>query len=461
VLQQTNIQWDTDLIRRYDLAGPRYTSYPTALQFTETLNSVQTLSKAIAERERQKPLSLYIHIPFCAHVCYYCGCNKVVTKDRSRAEPYLQTLLKEIKLRSAELGSHVQVDQLHWGGGTPTFIDNDQTARLMLALKEAFRLRDDDQGDYAIEIDPREMTSDRLKLLRDLGFNRISIGVQDVNEAVQIKVNRVQSLEMTTELLKEARALGFRSINVDLIYGLPLQTEESFAETLDRILELRPDRLSVFNYAHLPDRFKPQRRINADELPDALTKLAIHHQSIEKLTAAGYRNIGMDHFALPDDTLTQHQDDGTLHRNFQGYTTHSQCDLIGLGVSSISQIGDYYLQNSPNIERYTHDIESQGSALTKVYRLNEDDKIRRAVITRLICDFRLNFVEQSRALNIDFKAYFAKELEFLKPMAQDGLIHLTDTGLDVTASGRLLIRRICMTFDAYIDHSEQRFSKII
>jgi oxygen-independent coproporphyrinogen-3 oxidase len=461
VLQQTNIQWDTDLIRRYDLAGPRYTSYPTALQFTDTADSVKTLSKAISERDRRKPLSLYIHIPFCAHVCYYCGCNKVVTKDRSRAEPYLQTLLKEIKLRSAELGSDVQVDQLHWGGGTPTFIDDEQTARLMQALKEAFKLRDDDQGDYAIEIDPREMTPGRLKLLRELGFNRISIGVQDVNEAVQIKVNRVQSLETTTDLLKEARELGFRSINVDLIYGLPLQTEESFAETLDRILELRPDRLSVFNYAHLPERFKPQRRINADELPDALTKLAIHHQSIEKLTATGYRNIGMDHFALPDDTLTQHQDAGTLHRNFQGYTTHSQCDLIGLGVSSISQMGDYYLQNSPNIERYTQDIESKGSALTKEYCLNADDKIRRAVITRLICDFQLDFADQSKALNIDFKEYFANELKLLEPMAQDGLIHLSEVGMDVTAAGRLLIRRICMTFDAYIDHSEQRFSKII
>ncbi len=461
MLAQTKIQWDSDLIRRYDLAGPRYTSYPTALQFENSTDSRAILTSAINERDPSRPLSLYIHIPFCAHVCYYCGCNKVVTADRSRAQPYLDTLIKEIKMRGAELGKSQVVDQLHWGGGTPTFISDEQTKLLMDTLRENFNLRDDDEGDYAIEIDPREMSEGRLQLLRNLGFNRISIGVQDVNPEVQKKVNRVQSLEMTTALLQEARDLGFRSINVDLIYGLPLQTEESFAETLDRILELRPDRLSVFNYAHLPERFKPQRRINADELPDAVTKLAIHHQSIDKLTSAGYRNIGMDHFALPEDTLTRHQDEGTLHRNFQGYTTHSECDLIGLGVSAISQIGDYYLQNSPDITKYDAGINAEGSAISKEYKMNDDDKIRRAVITRLICDFQLNFADQSKELGIQFQEYFADELRLLEPMVNDGLIHMNEKGLDVTAAGRLLIRRVCMTFDAYINHSEQRFSRII
>ena len=460
--QQTRIEWDTDLIRRYDLSGPRYTSYPTALSFQETHEGTELLNRALAERDRAKPLSLYIHIPFCAHVCYYCGCNKVVTADRERAKPYLEALHKEIQLRGDEIGKNPVVEQLHWGGGTPTFINAEQTAELMRALRENFNLRDDDEGDYSIEIDPREIDHERLAQLRELGFNRVSLGVQDINPVVQKAVNREQSLEMTAALLAEARRLGFRSINVDLIYGLPLQTEASFAETLDKILELRPDRLSIFNYAHLPERFKPQRRINAEQLPDAATKLAIHHQSIEKLTEAGYRNIGMDHFALPEDSLSQAQDKGELHRNFQGYTTHSQCDLLGLGVSSIGQIGDYYLQNSPDLARYNAGILNQGSALTKYYKLTEDDHIRRAVITRLICDFALNFDQQSGQLGIDFREYFASELEMLRPMANDGLIELNANSVRVTAAGRLLIRRICMLFDAYLNQSgEKRYSRII
>ena len=346
--QSAAILWDTDLIRRYDKSGPRYTSYPTALSFTSVEKPAQYLRQALLERDTTKPLSLYLHIPFCAHVCYYCGCNKVVTADRGRAQPYLEVLHREIELRSAELPERPVVDQLHWGGGTPTFISMEETAQLMAQLRANFNLRDDDQGDYSIEIDPREMSIERLLQLRQLGFNRLSLGVQDLNPDVQKAVNRIQPLEMTTDLITAAREMGFRSINIDLIYGLPLQTVGSFKETLDTVLKIRPDRLSVFNYAHLPERFKPQRRINAEDLPEATTKLAIHHNAITQVTQAGYRNIGMDHFALPQDSLSVAQQSGELHRNFQGYTTHGNCDLLGLGVSSISQIGDYYLQNSPD-----------------------------------------------------------------------------------------------------------------
>lgn len=456
------ILWDTDLIRRYDQAGPRYTSYPTALSFTAVEKPTENLSAALAGRDHTRPLSLYLHIPFCAHVCYYCGCNKVVTADRARAQPYLEVLHREIELRGAQLQDRPVVEQLHWGGGTPTFISTEETAALMAQLRRHFNLHDDDQGDYSIEIDPREMSIERLKQLRQLGFNRISLGVQDLNLEVQRAVNRVQPLEMTAQLIIAARKLGFRSINIDLIYGLPLQTEQSFRETLDTVLQLRPDRLSVFNYAHLPERFKPQRRINADELPDAATKLAIHQNAISQLTQAGYRNIGMDHFALPEDSLSLAQQAGELHRNFQGYTTHGNCDLLGLGVSSISQIGDYYLQNSPDLASYNAMVMNAGSALVKSYQLNADDRLRRTLITRLICDFELDYPQLSAEMGIDIEDYFADELRALEPMAAEGLLCMKANGLEVLPLGRLLIRRICMTFDVYINQpTERRYSRII
>lgn len=456
------ILWDTDLIRRYDKPGPRYTSYPTALSFTGVETPAESLNLAISGRDRSKPMSLYLHIPFCAHVCYYCGCNKVVTADRTRAQPYLEVLHREIELRAAQLPERPVVEQLHWGGGTPTFISMQETAQLMAKLRAHFNLRDDDQGDYSIEIDPREMSLERLKQLRELGFNRLSLGVQDLNPDVQKAVNRIQPLEMTTELITAARELSFHSINIDLIYGLPLQTERSFTETLDTVLKIRPDRLSVFNYAHLPERFKPQRRINADDLPDASTKLAIHHNAIAQLTRAGYRNIGMDHFALPQDSLSLVQQSGELHRNFQGYTTHGNCDLLGLGVSSISQIGDYYLQNSPNLPTYNAMVMNHGSALTKSYKLSNDDLFRRTLITRLICDFELDYAQLSKQTGVDIKNYFAEELYQLEAMQAEGMLQLSDTGLEVLPLGRLLIRRICMVFDAYTNQpSERRYSKII
>jgi len=456
------IQWDTDLIRRYDQAGPRYTSYPTALSFAPVATPAETLDQALAERDQRKPLSLYLHIPFCAHVCYYCGCNKVVTADRARAKPYLEVLHREIELRAAQLPERPVVEQLHWGGGTPTFISMEETAALMAKLREQFNLLQDDSGDYSIEIDPREMSIERLTQLRELGFNRISLGVQDLDPKVQRAVNRVQPLEMTTGLIEAARELGFRSINIDLIYGLPHQTEASFRATLDTVLKIRPDRLSVFNYAHLPERFKPQRRISAEDLPDAPTKLAIHHNSIDQLTQAGYRNIGMDHFALPEDSLSLAQQAGELHRNFQGYTTHGNCDLLGLGVSSISQIGDYYLQNSPDLPTYNSKVMNQGSALAKSYKMSADDQVRRTLINRLICDFEINYEELCAQTGVDVPDYFAAELEQLALMQAEGLVKLDAAGLEVLPLGRLLIRRICMTFDAYINQpTERRYSRII
>src|SRR6218665_2720947 len=346
------IHWDADLIRRYDRPGPRYTSYPAALQFNEQVGG-DALVQALAEsRKALRPLSVYVHVPFCANICYYCGCNKVITKDRGRAVPYLQRLHEEVSRIASQLDKRQVVEQLHFGGGTPTFLGHDELRRLMSHLREHFTLLDDDSGDYGIEIDPREADWSTMGLLRELGFNRVSLGVQDLDPVVQRAVNRLQSLEQTRTIVEAARTLQFRSVSIDLIYGLPKQTPESFARTVDEVITRQPDRLSLFNSAHLPERFLPQRRINVDDLPNPADKLAMLQGSIEQLSAAGYRYIGMDHFALPDDELATAQEDGSLQRNFQGYTTHGHCDLIGLGVSAISQIGDLYCQNSSDLPRY-------------------------------------------------------------------------------------------------------------
>ena len=343
------IRWDTDLIRRYDLAGPRYTSYPTAVQFHSQVGSFDLFHALRESRKAQRPLSLYVHVPFCANICYYCACNKVITKDRGRALPYLQRLEQEIQLVACHLDPQQKVEQLHFGGGTPTFLSHDELRQLMAQLRKHFNLLDDDSGDYGIEIDPREADWSTMGLLRELGFNRVSIGLQDLDPAVQRAVSRLQSLEETRAVIDAARTLQFRSINIDLIYGLPRQTPENFARTVEEVINLQPDRLSVFNYAHLPERFMPQRRIDSADLPAPAAKLEMLHNTIEQLTAAGYVYIGMDHFALPDDELAIAQEESTLQRNFQGYTTHGHCDLIGLGVSAISQIGDLYCQNSSDL----------------------------------------------------------------------------------------------------------------
>ncbi|HEY0634726.1 MAG TPA: oxygen-independent coproporphyrinogen III oxidase [Gammaproteobacteria bacterium] len=460
-MQQTLI-FDLELIKRYDKSGPRYTSYPTAVQFHSGFGEAEYRAWAKRSNASGQPLSLYFHIPFCDTVCYYCGCNKVVTKDRSRAAPYLQRLHRELELQGALFDKSRTVDQLHWGGGTPTFISHDEMRALMAKTRDCFTLRDDDSGEYSIEIDPREVKVDTIALLRELGFNRMSLGVQDFEENVQVAVNRIQSKEQTLSALEAARREGFKSISIDLIYGLPFQTVESFGRTLDSILAISPDRLSVFNYAHLPELFKPQRRINAGELPTPQEKLNILQMTIEKLTAAGYVYIGMDHFAKPQDELAVAQRSGTLYRNFQGYSTHADCDLVGLGSTSIGQVGNSYSQNMKELEEYYAAIDAGHLPVFRGVELNNDDLLRREVITQLICHFELDTVKIALRFAIDFDSYFAVELAELKGMESDGLVTLSPGRIEVQPAGKLLIRNICMVFDRYLrEKSGQRFSKVI
>ncbi|MBB4818980.1 oxygen-independent coproporphyrinogen-3 oxidase [Pseudomonas alcaligenes] len=457
-----DIRWDSGLIRRYDAAGPRYTSYPTAVQFNERIGSFDLLHALRDSRKALRPVSLYVHVPFCANICYYCACNKVITKDRGRALPYLEKLEREIELIACHLDPQQKVEQLHFGGGTPTFLSHDELRRLMGHLRQHFSLLDDDSGDYGIEIDPREADWSTMGLLRELGFNRVSLGVQDLDPVVQRAVNRLQSLEETRAIVEAARTLQFRSVNIDLIYGLPRQTPESFARTVAEVIALQPDRLSVFNYAHLPERFMPQRRIKTEELPSPAQKLEMLQRSIEQLTSAGYRYIGMDHFALPDDELAIAQEDGRLQRNFQGYTTHGHCDLIGLGVSAISQIGDLYCQNDANIATYQEKLQNGLLATRRGLACIEDDRIRRAVIQQLICEFELDFQSIETLFNIEFRGYFADIWPHLEQMSNDGLIALSERGIDVLPPGRLLVRSVCMLFDHYLTpETTQRFSRVI
>jgi oxygen-independent coproporphyrinogen-3 oxidase len=456
------IQWDADLIRRYDLAGPRYTSYPTAVQFHDDIGPFDLLHALRDSRKAKRPLSLYVHVPFCAHICYYCACNKVITKDRGRALPYLEKLEREIEIISRYIDRNQPIEQLHFGGGTPTFLSHDELRRLMQHLRQHFKLLDDDSGDYSIEIDPREADWSTMGLLRELGFNRVSLGVQDLDPEVQRAVNRLQTLEETRAIVEAARTLQFRSVNIDLIYGLPKQTPERFARTVAEIIALQPDRLSLFNYAHLPERFMPQRRISADDLPTPADKLSMLQTSIEQLTRAGYRYIGMDHFALPDDELAIAQEEGTLQRNFQGYTTHGHCDLIGLGVSAISQVGDLYSQNGSDIANYQQTLGNGQLATRRGLHCNADDRLRRAVIQQLICHFELRFADIEQAHGVVLRDYFDALWPELEQLARDGLIVLDEQGIQVHPAGRLLVRSLCMLFDRYLnDQVRQRFSRVI
>ncbi len=457
------VEFDPQLIKRYDKAGPRYTSYPTAVQFSDDYTAETYKKFAEKSNQSDKALSLYFHIPFCDTVCFYCGCNKVVTKDRSKAAPYLERVYKEIAMQAKLFDPSRKVNQLHWGGGTPTFISHDEMRELMAVTRKHFNLHDDDSGEYSIEIDPREVSRDSIKLLRELGFNRMSLGVQDFNPAVQKAVNRIQSREETMTALTSAREENFKSISVDLIYGLPLQTVESFDKTLDELIEISPDRVSVFNYAHLPERFKPQRRINESELPSAAAKLEIFKHCMEKLTNAGYVYIGMDHFAKPDDELTIAQKNGELYRNFQGYATHADCDLIGIGITSIGTIANSFAQNVRTMDEYNAKIDQGELAIFRGVEIDDDDLIRREAIMQLICHFKLNFANVEQRFNINFNDYFADELQRYQTMVDDGLIVMDGHSITVTDRGRLLIRNICMVFDRYIkpDEETQRFSKLI
>ncbi len=456
------IVFDPALIAKYDKAGPRYTSYPTAVQFHDGFGETEYRQQAEASNASGRSLSLYFHIPFCDTVCFYCACNKIVTKNRRHTLPYLERLHREIALQGALFDRSRPVAQLHWGGGTPTFISAEQMRELMRVTGQHFQLLDDDSGEYSIEVDPRETDDGTVALLRELGFNRLSLGVQDFDPQVQQAVNRLQSREQTLQVMEAARREGFHSIGVDLIYGLPLQTVASFGRTVEDIIAQSPDRISVFNYAHLPELFKTQRQIDASTLPPPAVKLEILKSVIERLTAAGYVYIGMDHFAKPDDELTLAQQAGTLYRNFQGYSTHADCDLIGLGITSIGMVGDSYSQNLKGLEDYYACIDQGRLAVFRGVQLDADDRLRRAVITDLICHFALDFAAVERRYAIHFPDYFALELTELADMETDGLLILSDSGIRVLPPGRLLIRNICMVFDRYLRAQRQsRFSKVI
>jgi oxygen-independent coproporphyrinogen-3 oxidase len=457
------IDFRPDLITRYDKAGPRYTSYPTANLFNEQFGLDDYRDAATRSNfNNPKPLSLYFHIPFCDTVCFYCACNKIVTKRRDRAIPYLEHLHREIAMQGELYDNKRRVDQLHWGGGTPTFLSNEQMQALMTETGRHFSLVDDDSGEYSIEIDPREIDPEGVHFLRSIGFNRLSLGIQDFDPVVQKAVNRIQSEAVTFAAIDAAREAGFKSVSVDLIYGLPFQTADSFIRTLDRVIQADPDRLSVFNYAHLPTLFMPQRRINADDLPSATEKLNILQAVIEYLTNKGYVYVGMDHFAKPDDELVTAQEQGLLYRNFQGYSTHADCDMVAMGVTGISMVDDVYSQNAKDEDSYYAMIDAGRIPVVRGMRLTKDDILRRELITELNCNFRLEIKTFSERYGIDFGSYFKDTLEELAVMQEDGLLDVSNELITVRPAGRLLIRNICMAFDAHLkDKGEGRFSKVI
>jgi len=463
------LEIDLDLIRRYDRSGPRYTSYPTADRFVDAFDAAAYAAWAKARHVggMQRPLSLYVHIPFCNTLCFYCACNKIITKDRSKAEKYLLYLETEIAMQAALIGGDFdnrRVEQLHFGGGTPTFLSDAQIKGLMRVLRQHFKLASAEEGgEFSIEIDPRKVSDATVAALREMGFNRISIGVQDFDAEVQQAVHRIQSEEETLRVMAAARREGFKAISMDLIYGLPKQSVASFKRTLDKVIKASPDRISLFNYAHLPQLFKPQRRINAADLPSAETRLDIMQMAIEQLTAAGYAYIGMDHFAKPGDELAVAQRQGRLHRNFQGYSTHAECDLLALGVSAISGVGPTYSQNYRTLDEYYDSLDRGVLPVMRGIELTADDLLRRAIIQALMCHFELSVESIESAYLIDFKSYFADELAELKELEEAGLIALEPQWLTVTPKGRLLIRRICMVFDRYlrVDSKRERYSKII
>jgi len=454
---------DPVLIRKHDVGGPRYTSYPTADRFVEAFGEVE-LKQWLAKRNIggiSLPLSVYVHLPFCDTLCYYCGCNKVVTRDHSRSAKYINYLEKELALLGPLLGSDRQVSQLHWGGGTPTFLSRDEMKSLCEALRREFVFTKD--MECSIEVDPRRVAAGTLGFLGELGFNRVSIGVQDFDAAVQKAVHRIQSEDETRRVIEEARASGFRSVNVDLIYGLPKQTLDSFDRTLDRVIGLDPDRIALYSYAHLPRLFPPQRRIAEADLPAPESKLQILTLAIGRLTRAGYVYIGMDHFAKENDELAIAQAQGRLQRNFQGYSTHADSDMIGLGVSAIGRIGPTYYQNRKDLEHYYAVLDAGRLPVARGIELSPDDLVRRAVIQALACHFRVSIESIELAYLVDFERYFAEELGDLKALARDGLVELDPEWIVVTPKGRLLVRIICMVFDRYLRQRQARaaYSKVI
>jgi len=429
--------------------GPRYTSYPTALQFSEFTPADYTRAVTDSPR-RDSPISLYFHLPFCSTLCYYCACSKIVTRDKAKGVRYLEYLNREIDLQAPNFAGR-KVTQLHWGGGTPTFLSDEQITDLMDTIRDRFELVSDSEGEFSIEIDPRTVDAARIRHIREAGFNRLSLGIQDFEPDVQKAVNRIQSFEATREVIQAARDVGFKSISVDLIYGLPHQTMATIANTLKQVIELSPDRISIYNYAHLPQRFAPQKRINVVDLPDADHKLRILKQCIDMLTVSGYQYIGMDHFAKPDDELAVAQREGTLHRNFQGYSTHADCDLVAMGITGISNIGNTYSQNAKTMEDYEAALDGGRLPIVKGIQIDADDLIRKAVIMALICQFTVSFETIEREFDIDFRKYFWRELDSFAAMENDGLVEIDDKGIQVTERGRLLIRNVCMAFDRHLN----------
>ena len=448
-----NLVFDPQIIRRFDVNGPRYTSYPTADRFVEAFDS-DAAKLWLGKRNIggiSRPLSLYFHIPFCNTICYYCGCNKIITKDHGRSAKYLKYLAKELDLQAASLegrdGEH-EVIQLHWGGGTPTFLSHDEIRQLMGETRKHFKMLEG--GEYSIEVDPRKVDSETVALLGEVGFNRMSVGIQDFDERVQVAVNRVQTEEETANVITSARANGFKSISVDLIYGLPHQTVMGFNRTLERVLAMDPDRLSIYNYAHLPSLFKPQRRIAEADLPSGDTKLQILALAIKKLTEAGYVFIGMDHFAKPDDEMAVAQRQGRLHRNFQGYSTYADCDMLSFGISSISKVGPTYSQNVKTLDEYYDRLDAKMLPVFRGIELNADDILRRSIIGALMCHFELSIESIESAHLIEFNKYFAAELEDLKEMESAGLLKVERDWITVLPPGRMLVRVISMVFDRYL-----------
>lgn len=454
-----------ELLTRFDVSGPRYTSYPTADRFVEAFGEadyIQVLQQRQSGRVGQvPPLSLYVHIPFCESLCYYCACNKIITKHKERAATYLRYLTKEVILHTQHLGLGQSVSQLHLGGGTPTFMSDAELRQLMTMLRAHFAFVPG--GEYSVEVDPRTVDEGRLAVLAELGFNRLSFGVQDFDPAVQKAVHRIQPAEQVFQLVDASRRLGFESVNVDLIYGLPMQTTASFDRTLEQIKSLRPDRIALYAYAHLPDRFKPQRRIHAEDLPFGGTKVAMLSRSLDALTEAGYVYIGMDHFALPDDALAVAKRQGRLHRNFQGYSTQADSDLIALGVSSIGRVGATYSQNAKTMEEYVDALDQGHFPVVRGLALSRDDLIRRSVIMALMCQGHVQFESIHLAWMVDFKTMFAKELTQLEDLQAQGLVQLSETGIQVTPTGWFFVRGVAMLFDRYVqaDRNRQQFSKII
>ncbi len=449
---QPVVEFDAALIARLSRSGPRYTSYPTADRFTESFGYRDFLHAVADLRTRGggKPLSLYLHIPFCDTVCYYCACNKIVTKNREKAATYLAYLKREVEMQGRLFAGMNEVEQLHFGGGTPTYLSDAQMEDLMAHLRRCFRFAPDAVGEYSIEIDPRTVSAERVHGLRRQGFNRISLGVQDFDPDVQRAVNRIQPEAETRAIIAAARAADFRSVSIDLIYGLPKQTPDTMRATIDKVVDASPDRIALYHYAHLPHLFKPQRRIVEADMPGSDTKLRMLQLCIERLTAAGYVYIGMDHFARPDDDLAVAQEQGRLHRNFQGYSTHADTDLVACGVSAIGAVGATYSQNVKTLDAYYDALDRNELPVARGARLSMDDALRRAIIQKLMCQFELSISAIELAFPIAFHACFAREMAQLAELERDGLVELAPDWISVTLKGRLLIRNVCMVFDRYL-----------